>query len=209
MNWIKQSWAFQMKNPRESLLLAIFTLAALYAASLIHFAGVLIASLFFVMLQAFIFQSDLKWDSPKKHFREIFSKKALPSFVLLAVFSSPTTVMMGSAIGLLQGHDSWVLVALMVGVFSTICSLTYLLIAHAIGFFTHDRISLRKALTLSIRGFLKKKTQLLGLSFFLALVFIASALPFGAGLIFTLPLQFYVYYFSYQDLYAKVSTTPA
>jgi hypothetical protein len=124
----------------------------------------------------------------------------LAAFILI-----PTNIMMGSVSGLAQGSESMFLALFMIAAFSLMCALAYLVIAHTIGFIVIKKLRFGLALEAALQGVGKNRKAFFTLCCLSALALLLSILPFGmvtgAGLIVSLPMHFYVYYFSFQDFY--------
>lgn len=193
MKWIKQSFIFAFRQPRESLILAIIGLATLYLSSWIPLAGIAICSIVFIFTLVFL--------TNHMNSLPLFKVKNPSSLLLTAVLLIPTNIMMGSVIGLLQGADQLLLTLAIVTVFSVFCALSYLTLAHTVGFIVLEGMHLQKAMDAALKGFAQHRLHLLMVSCLSAIILIAAAVPRGWGFIIAIPIHFYLYYFSFRDLY--------
>lgn len=204
MKWIKQSLDFLRKSPRESLIISILAMAALYLASLLHFAGAIVASICFVFLQAGVFEL-LSPKNQKFSLAWIFTKKYSAPLLLTSLVYVPTNIMMGTLIGLAQGSSSRLLAFVMILTFSFFCSLGYLLVGHTVGFILRKEMSFNQALEAALHGFKVHRSSLLPLSLLSTLLLLVAIIPLGLGLVVAIPLHFYNYSFSFRDLYDKTA----
>lgn len=209
MKWIKQSFAFGRRHPRESLILAVISLAALYASSLLHVFGALLTSLVFVACQGVLFPvvsatAEGPLILPWNQLRE---QKA--PLLITALFLAPTNVMLGSVIGLFQGSSSPALAAVMILIFSGFCGLAYLMAAHTVGGVMLKKLAFLPALEAALAGFKKHRAACLQLGLLTTLLLLASLATLGLGLIISLPLLLYAYCFSYRETLSEPAAPPS
>ena len=193
MNWIKQSFIFAFKNPKESLFLIIAGMLSLYVTSFNAIVGAVITSIVFAFAQAAVFNH-----FAKKPLLQIKNKSSL---LLMALLSIPTNIIMGSVVGLIQGAETVPMALMLVVIFAIFSALSYIVIGHAIGFIVVQEMHFEKSLNAALSGFKKHRLHLLMLSCLVSIILMFSALPMGLGLIIALPIQFYVNGFSFNDLY--------
>lgn len=193
MKWIKQSFIFMFKNLKVSLILAIVGMLTVFLSSKLNLLGAILTSVIFVFTLAALFNYFAK--------RPLHRCKNKTSLFLIAIFSVPTNIMMGSVLGILQGADTVFLTLSVVVVFSVFCALSYIIIAHIVGFIVLQDMFFEKALKAALNGLREHRLNMLMLSCLSSVILMLAALPMGLGLIIALPMHFYMYYFSYNDLY--------
>lgn len=193
MKWIKQSFIFAFRNPKESLILIIVGLLSLFISSKLAIIGAVLTSVILAFIQAAVYNHLLK--------RPFFQIKNKSSLLLLAMLSIPTNIIMGSVVGLIQGSDNISLSLPMVVVFAIFSALSYIVIGHVVGFIVLQEMHFEKSLNAALAGFKKNRMNIFILSCLSAVLLMLSALPLGLGLIVVLPIQIYLNGFSFLDLY--------
>lgn len=206
MKWIQQSVVLFRAQLRQSLYVAVFALGVLMLSSLLGLVGVWLASISMIYLQAYLF---LKMTGHDLKFYEVKKIPDAKALFLLSLAMVPTNMMMGTLIGLLQGSDSVASSALLIVLFSVVCSYIYIVLFHAVGFAVLRRLGFRGALDTALKGTRKNKKSLLSLGFFLILILGICALPMGLGLAFALPVAFYSYFYSFREIYLDSADKPS
>lgn len=208
MQWIQQSIAFYKNNLRHALYLACLSLIVLVAASMLGLIGALVASVGFSYLQTLVFLS-----TPRHHRGAIESKLRASSlhFSLLglSLLLLPTNIMCGSLIGILFSDQSWWVMLVMTLGIGPVIGLFYLCIAYTIGFIVLEDLKLRVAFDRAFAMVLKNSRKILGYLGVLFLLLVASIIPLGFGLVFSLPILLYSCSFSFEGLRssAKAATS--
>jgi uncharacterized membrane protein len=66
-------------------------------------------------------------------------------------------------------------------------------------------MSFNQALEAALHGFKVHRSALLVLSLLSTLLLLIATIPLGLGLVVAIPLHFYIYYFSFRDLYGETT----
>ncbi|WP_374029530.1 hypothetical protein [Bdellovibrio bacteriovorus] len=132
--------------------------------------------------------------------RELFHKKSLPSYLITSLILLPTSVLLGSAIGILQSPQAlWMTAPLSLGLLM-LAVYFYFVLSHSLRFHLETNESLGKAIDVVGLVSIKSFKNYFVLSFYFALLILLSSLIAGLGLIAVLPLLFYVGHFFYLEI---------
>lgn len=132
-----------------------------------------------------------------------FTRKNLFSYLIVSLILVPTSVLLGSAIGLLQSPQDFFTTAplslglLILGLYF------YFLFSHSLRYHLQTRENLSKAIDIIGWASIKNFRLYLSLSVYFSLLILISGMTKGVGLIVTLPLLFYTNYFSYLEIQRK------
>jgi hypothetical protein len=193
MNLFKQALNQYRTHWQESLLIGLFSFVCILAAPSIPLIGPFFLSLVILSFQLVIWfrLSNKRW--PIKS--DLFPRSLIPLLVCSLVMT-PTSILIGSAHGLLQSPQniltSW---PMSVGLLF-IAIYFYFLIAHALLITRATELGIAKALDQAALDTLRNFRVFAPQCLIFAVIFLISQATWGAGWILSLPLLYYVGSFS-------------
>lgn len=182
---------------RESLLLGLSGAILIYFVRFIPYLGAFILALGILGLQG-IAQNIVEGAAWSKNL-SFFRKHSL-SYIAAGLLLLPTFALAGSAIGLLQSRQNFLMMAPLASTLLFLGMYFYFIFTHSLRVHLEKGERFVKAIDIvglcSIRNF---KIYFL-LSFYSGLFLLISIMTWGAALVVTLPLMFYANYFSFLEL---------
>ncbi|UOF00219.1 hypothetical protein [Bdellovibrio reynosensis] len=158
-------------------------------------------SAFLISLGFLIFQDVASHFITAKNFQTNFSylKTHLPAYIITSFILLPTSVLFGSALGILQSPNNLFVTAslalglLILGVYF------YFVLSQSLRRHIETKESLAKAIDAVGLASVKQFQLYLPLSFYFGLFILIAGMTWGAGLIVALPIMFYANHFSYLE----------
>lgn len=200
MNSFKQA-LFQFKNTWKNSLL----LGATSASFVIVVHNLPYLSAFLISFGVLIFQTiaqNLIEGKTKAH-DLLFLVKGIISYLIISLMLLPTSVLLGSAIGILQSpQDLFTSIPLSLGLI-ILGLYFYFLFSHSLRYHLEKKENLGKAIDIIGLASLKNFRLYLSLSVYFSILILISGITKGAGLIATLPILFYTNCFSYLEIQKK------
>lgn len=199
MNSFKQALNHLKTHWQQSLVLGVIATLLLISVRYLPYVGAVFIS--FILLIGQRISERLIEGKDWKDFNTL--KKGLPAFIIVSVVLFPTSVLVGSSMGILQSSQH---------LFSAIPSALglliiaiyfYLVLSHSLRLRLDSEVGIAKAIDIAGLASLKNFKIYFALSFYLGLLVVISAFTWNIGLIVTLPLLFYSSHFSFLE--AKVS----
>lgn len=128
-----------------------------------------------------------------------FEGKELVSYLLVAVALFPTGALFGSALGLLESPQSFIVTAPLALLLMIVASYFYLVLSQSLRWHLETQQSLAKSIDALGVTSLKNFKAYGVVSFYTGLLVFISGITKGAGLIVVLPLIFFANYFLYTE----------
>lgn len=200
MNSFKQA-LFQFKSTWKNSLL----LGATSAAFVIVVHNLPYVSAFLISFGILLFQTIAQnLIEGKTKSRDLpFLGKGLVSYLVIGLILLPTSVLLGSAIGILQSpQDLITTIPLSLGLI-ILGLFFYFLFSHSLRYHLETKESLGKAIDVIGLTSLKNFRLYLSLNVYFSMLILISGITKGAGLIAILPLLFYANCFSYLEIQKK------
>lgn len=199
MNSFKQALN-QLKNHwQQSLVLGAVTSILLLLTRYLPYVGAFFISLI-LLLSQHITEQWLKGNNWKDF---SFPKETLPAFIIVSVILFPTSVLVGSSLGIIQSsQELWIAIPTAWGLLM-IAVYFYLVLSHALKLRLENNVGIAKAIDIAGLASLKKFKLYFILSFYLGLLFLLSGFIWNVGLLVTLPLLFYSGHFAFQEVKAS------
>lgn len=133
-----------------------------------------------------------------------FLRKDLFSYIIASLILLPTSILIGSAIGILQSpQDFFTTIPLSLGLL-ILGLYFYFLFSHSLRYHLQTKVSLAKSIDAIGLVSIKKIRLYLSLSVYFSVLIAISGMTKGAGLIVTLPLLFYANHFSYLEIQKNI-----
>lgn len=192
LNHFKNNWHYGLILGSAAAFIVLFSRHIPYISSFLMSAGLL-------SLQQI---ADQKIRGEKG--KTLLTTKELTPFLVAAVVLFPTGVLLGSSMGILESPQPLhMTLPLSLGLF-ILSIYFYLVLSQALRLRLESKVNIAKAIDVVGLNSFKRFRLYLSLSFYLAILVMISGLTWGAGFIITLPLLFYVSYFSYLEVREQV-----
>lgn len=193
-----------MKNLwRETLALGFFVTGLLFVVRVLPFISMFALSIALILIQRAVTTRLANGNWPKNF---SFLKSKWPAYIIVGIILMPTSILVGSAFGLLQTpQELWMTLPLTCGLFF-LGIYFYIILNQAIELHLNSTQTLAKSIdvvALTSFRFLKKYALA---SFYLGAIFALSSLVRGAGFVLALPALFFVTYYLDQEI--KATKTP-
>lgn len=196
MNSFKQALNHFKVHWRDSLLLGLVATAFIVCLRPLPYLSAFAISVFLLLFQ-FVSERLIE----HKNWRDFSSlKNGVASLIIVSVVLFPTNVLVGSALGLLQSPQGFLMTLPVVWGLLILCVYFYLVLSHSLRLRLTENVGIAKAIDIVGAASLKNFQAYFRLSFYLSLMIIVSGLTWGVGFIVTLPLVFFSSHFSYLDL---------
>lgn len=182
-----QTWRF-------GLFLGALSTLLMLASEHIPYIGAFLLSLGLLTLQQLCDQKIL---GSHNH---TWSTKKVSSLIVSSLILFPSSVLMGSSMGILSSPQSLLYTLPLSIMLLTLSVYFYLVLAHALRLQRDREVHIGKAIDIVGIGSFRKFGFYCALSFYLGILIGISGLLWGGGFIFTLPLLFYVSHFSYNEV---------
>lgn len=192
---------FAMKNLwRETVALGLVATALLLVVRLVPYLSMFALSLVLILFQRTV---TTRFDSGRWPTNFLFLKRKWPAYIIVGIVLMPTSILVGSAFGLLQTpQELWMTLPLTCGLFF-LGIYFYMILNQAIELHLNSPITLAKSIdVVALRSFRYLKKYSLA-SFYLGILFGVSSLINGAGFVAALPALFYVTYYLDQEIKAE------
>ncbi|MGZ3769240.1 MAG: hypothetical protein ACXVCP_06350 [Bdellovibrio sp.] len=193
MIFFKQALIQFKKTWKQSILLGIAGSAFILAVSHIPIISTFIISVGILKLQAAA-QAIINKEKITNH----FNTKNLFSSVIVGVILVPSGILLGSAIGLLQGQQELTMTVPVSMALITIAVLFYFIFSQSLRHNLETGTSIGKSIDFIAINSIKNFTNYLVPGICFSVLIILSELTKGIGLVITLPLLFYTNQFIYE-----------
>lgn len=195
LNLIKYDW-------RSSLLLGLVSTAIILVATVSP-----LFSSFFIALSILIIQEASTYFIINKSWRLKTNLKPdqFMALVATALLLIPTSILLGSALGLLQSPQQWFVTTPLSLTLLIIAMFFYFVLSHALRLHLESKQSLMKSFDSIGLGSIKNFRVYLTVSFYSACLVLFAGMTKGVGLIVVLPLILFVNHFSFLEVRKVVS----
>lgn len=197
MNSFKQALNQLKMNWSHSLLFGFVAMSFIYLARVTPWLGAYIVSLVLLLFQEMSRILLVEQRSLRKFTLE---GKELVSYLIVALILLPTSALFGSAIGLLESPQSFLIKLPLSMLLFIVASYFYIILSQALRWHIESRQNLGRAIdSLGVES-IKHFRKYLALSFYVGLLVLVSAMTKGVGLIVALPVIFLVNHYLYLEM---------
>ncbi|MBV2168109.1 MAG: hypothetical protein KUL82_05310 [Bdellovibrio sp.] len=137
-----------------------------------------------------------------------FLRKEWIPYLITSLILLPTSVLLGSALGILESPQTLLATAPMSLGLLILAVYFYLVLSQALRLHSERNESLAKAIDIVGLASLKNFRLYFTLSFYFGLLILISGMTKGVGLLVTLPLLFYANHFAYVEMNQRGFTAP-
>ncbi|WP_295905631.1 hypothetical protein [uncultured Bdellovibrio sp.] len=196
MNSFKQALNHLKSHWQQSLALGAAASVLLLLTRYLPYIGA-----FFISLILLIFQHATEQWLAGKNWKDIsFLKKALPAFIIVSVILFPTSVLVGSSMGIIQSSQGFFVAVPTAWGLLMIAVYFYLVLSHSLRLRFEDNVGIAKAIDIAGMASLKNFKLYFILSFYLSLLLVLSGFAWNIGLLVILPLLFFSSHFSFIEM---------
>lgn len=196
LNQFKATW-------KQSLSLGVVATAFVFLVRDLPYVSAFLISFGFLVMQDIANHLIQEKQFPK-NFNHL--KASLPSYIITGFILLPTSVLFGSALGILQSPNSYLVTLSMSLGLLLLAVYFYFVLSQALRRHIETHESLAKAIDVIGLGSIRNLQLYLPLCFYFGLFILISGMTWGAGLLVTLPMMFYTNHFAYQELKSKSSS---
>lgn len=190
LNQLKITWA-------HSLLFGFVAMSFIYLAQVTPWFGAYVVSLVLLLFQE-MSRILLVERRSLRHFT--LEGKDLLSYLLVALVMLPTSVLYGSALGLLDSPQDFFVKIPLSFLLLIVSSYFFLVLSQALRWHLESRQNLGRAIdTLGLESF-KHFRPYLAMSFYIGVLILVSGMTKGVGLIVALPLVFLLNHYLYLQM---------
>lgn len=137
-----------------------------------------------------------------------FLRKEWIPYLITSLILLPTSVLLGSALGILESPQTLLATAPMSLGLLILAVYFYLVLSQALRLHSERNESLAKTIDIVGLASLKNFRLYFALSFYFGLLILISGMTKGVGLLVTLPLLFYANHFAYVEMNQRGFTAP-
>lgn len=194
MQPLKQALNLLKTETRLALLLGSISLLTALLSLQIAFSGAFLISV--VLLFSPLYIWNWQTHGQRKLSGRLLKDNAV-ALLILSLLTFPTGLLLGSSAGILQRTDQLLSSLPQAYFLIFICLLFYAIIAQSLIFIARDKLTIAKALDLSLKALSQQILPLITMCLIIALFFIPSLFVAGLGLLLVCPVYYFsVYYFS-------------
>lgn len=196
MNSFKQALNLLKANLKNSFWFGFVAMLFIFLARATPGVGAIVVSLVLLIFQEMAIRLLLE----KKNLRQIsFESRELVSYLIISVALFPTSALFGSAVGLLESPQSFLMTVPFSILLMIAATYFYLVLSQSLRWHMESQNSIAKSIDTWGMASIKNFKDYLGVSFYAALLIFVSAMTKGVGLIAALPLIFIANHYLYLE----------
>lgn len=205
MNSFKQALNQLNNSWKNSLLLGVLATFFVFLVRYIPWGSAFVMSFGILIFQEVA--RNLVVTTSWRHHSPFLRKEWIP-YLITSLILLPTSVLMGSALGILESPQTLLATAPMSLGLLILAVYFYLVLSHALRLHSEKNESLAKAIDIVGLASLRHFRLYFTLSFYFGLLILISGMTKGVGLLVTLPLLFYANHFAYVEMNQRGFTAP-